>query len=98
MDYDHEARVLWTKVNQARAWATSHFNANTDGTPKASTLLDPPTFAVDFTDVDRMVVCPVTYGIKSMIKISYRLAFTERGMVWIPTGDFGAPLTVKRGS
>lgn len=73
---------IWQDIKRARVWALKHFNANPDGSPKSSTLLDPPTFYVEFTDVDRMRVTPCFYNTKGILGVNYRLAFTPSGLEW----------------
>jgi hypothetical protein len=66
------------KIGQARAYAELYFNADQE----EDHLLAPPTFYVEFPDVDRMVVCKRNYGQRMLITTaSYRLAFLEDGSV-----------------
>lgn len=81
--------ALKRDIAKARAWARKHWAealyVDEETTP--STLLDPARLALDFPDVDRMTVCPVSYGRRIWTgQVQYRLCWRHGLLVW--EGDF----------
>ena len=83
---------LWAKIKKARAWALEHFN--TDHCEDARLFDDdfniiPPSFFVEFSDVDRMEVSPSLFGRPSTVWIKYRLHFLgDDRLVWVGKHPF----------
>ena len=75
-------------IEHAREWALRHFNADTE----RDTLLDPPTFLVEFPTPDEMVVCPKVYGRPLGVPFTYRLAWIGNDLIWVTHN----PLTGQR--
>jgi len=89
------------QIIKARKWAKVHFNVLN---AKEGKLFDPdtleilpPSFFIEFPDVDRMVVTPSFLGTRSIISFEYRLAFNP--LQWEGKHPFWgyslAPLVIK---
>ncbi len=75
---DQSLLEIQADIAYARKWALEHFNVDAE----RSTLLDPPTYLVEFPAPDEMRASPKFYGRSMDIWFTYKLAWVDGGMVW----------------
>lgn len=85
MVIDESIDQLREKIDQAKQWARTYFNAdacqNTKLVNEDMTFVKPSHF-VDFPGADMMEVCPSFLGQRGGFKFTYRLAFVGDVTRW----------------
>lgn len=70
-------------IGKAREFIRKRFNAYVDEETTPSHLLAKPTFLIEFPDVDKAWVWPVTYGMPMIgASAEYRLCWKNGKMYW----------------